>query len=271
MAKSFKSVLALSDDFGQSYDNVVFSINSLEALKKQPKNRRIHLKIDSGMHRNGVAPQELGYALSVIKTNNLLLEGVFSHLRGADELNSSQFWQEKNFETARAFINDFCAINAMQKPKYHLHNSAGALRKSDLSDYDFIRPGIALYGYMDSPVIDVDLKPVLALHAQKVSSKEATSAMRFGYGGCGKSSTKRVCVYDIGYADGFWRFNENNAYITPNGAKLVGKVSMDSCFIESDEDEICLMDNAAYVANIAGTISYDVLVKLNRALERKAL
>lgn len=266
---SFKTILVLSDDLGLSFDNVAYAINSLESLKKQPKNKKIHLKLDTGMHRNGIALEELGEALQIISTNSLIFDGVFSHLRGADELNTSQFWQEKNFENARIFINDFCSIKSLPKPKYHLHNSAGALKKTNLDDFDYIRPGIALYGYLDSPVGTYDLKPVLKLFANRVSSKNSNAKMKFGYGGKGSCDSGIVGIYDIGYADGFWRYNENHLYKTPSNAPLIGRVSMDSCFIKSDADEICLLDDAAYAASIAKTIPYDILVKLNHTIERK--
>ncbi|MEY4504628.1 MAG: alanine racemase [Pseudomonadota bacterium] len=269
IAKYFNTILVLSDDYGSSFDNVNFAINSLNSLKLQPQNRKIHLKIDSGMHRNGVTLSELSTALDIIKQNKLILNGVFSHLRGADELDTTQFWQEQNFEQARIFINNYCINNKLNIPKYHLHNSAGALRKNSFDNYDYIRPGIGLYGYMDSPVLNINLQPVLKLFAAKVSSKAATQKLRFGYGGKGVTAEKSVSIYDIGYADGFWRFNENHSYITPNGSKLLGRVSMDSCFVEGSEDEICLMDSAQYAASVANTISYDLLAKLKPNITRK--
>lgn len=265
----FKKILVLSDDFGSAGLNVEFVANSVASLDKIQQNKKIHLKIDSGMHRNGVSLEELGAALDIIKKRDLSLCGVISHLKGSDELNTTQFWQECNFNNARCFINDFCSSNSMQKPKYHLHNSAGALRKSSLADYDFIRPGIGLYGYMDSDVLDVDLKSVLKIYAKKVSSKKILSSYKLGYGGFGKPSSNVVSIYDIGYGDGFWRFNENHNYITPNGSKLLGRVSMDNCCIESDLEEICILDNAQYAASVAKTISYDILAKLKPNIKRE--
>lgn len=265
----FKNVLVLSDDFGESRENVEFVINSIKSLHTVQKNKNIHLKIDSGMHRNGVSINELGIALDIIKDRKLNLTGVISHLKGSDELNTTQFWQEYSFNNARTLINDFCSLNNLQKPKYHIHNSAGALRKSSLQDYDYIRPGIGLYGYMDSEIINTELKPVLKIYANKVSSKVVSSAYKIGYGGFGKTNSKIVSIYDIGYGDGFWRFNEEQNYVTPNGSKLLGRVSMDSCCIEGDLDEICILDNARYAASIAKTISYDILAKLKPNIKRE--
>ena len=107
---------------------------------------------------------------------------------------------------------------------------------------------------------EFELEPILKLFAQKISSRELKKGSRAGYGGIGvleKDSV--VSTYDIGYGDGFLR----NLY--PN---LVGRVSMDMVSILGDEDEICLIDDAKEIAKQNGTISYDILVKLNKDIKR---
>ncbi len=268
----FKSVLCLAEqsDFDAPV-NVYFAVNSFELLKTIPSKTKIHLKVDTGMHRNGIAEDELLPALEMIVSRGLLLCGVFSHLRSADELSSESFWQEKNFLDIKKRVTEFCAARGMMRPLFHLQNSAGLFRSGGLGEFDMARVGIALYGYLDMPkaVLSPSFYPVMSLWADKIASRRLKAGQAVGYGAMGKIySDTIVSTYDVGYADGFLRVKAEGEYVLPNGSKLIGRVSMDNICVESEEASICVFDNAALIAARYGTISYEILTRLNPAIPR---
>ena len=253
--KFFDEIVVLNPSF--NHDRYILVVNSLEKLKNAKPNQTLHLKVDTGMHRNGIMIKEIEKAYEIASKNSLKIEGALTHFRSADELSSELFWQEKEWERAKKKLEKYFGKNLT----FHSANSATVLRKNSYED-DFARCGIAIYGYHEMPKSfgEFELKPILKLFAQKISSRELKKGSRVGYGGIGvleKNSV--VSTYDIGYGDGFLR----NLY--PN---LVGRVSMDMVSILGDEDEICLIDDAKEIAKQNGTISYDILVKLNKDIKR---
>jgi alanine racemase len=216
------------------------------------------------MHRNGIAINELNDVLNLIKKQNLNLKAVFTHHRSADELTSEWFWQNRNFKKVKEFFKSY------NKPlRFHSANSASLLRTKDFNE-DMARVGIATYGCIDiaNEIYKNDLKPVLSLYANKISTKYLKKGSRIGYGG--SYALEKDCVvsnYDFGYGDGFLRTLSNN-YITPNGEKLLGRISMDNSSFLSDKNEILIFNDAREVAKKANTISYEVLTSLKEKIKR---
>lgn len=267
----FETIIVLSDCTTPKRSNIHITINTISAIQRLDANTKIELKIDTGMHRNGISEHEIDEAFEKIIEKKLLLSGVMSHLRSSDELSTELFWQEKNFLRCIDKVNLLCEKFNLPTPRFHLHNSAGTLRCADFSKYDLARVGIAMYGYMDmSTAFNIcKLKPVMSLHADKISSRTSYSKWQLGYGGKGKLETSEITsIYDIGYADGFFRLNENHNYILPNGSKVIGRVSMDSMIINSTDDSIVIFDDARELAKINNTITYDILVKLSNKIPR---
>jgi len=255
----FEDIIILNPSIETNKFDLV--INSLEFLKRLKKPQKIHLKVDSGMHRNGLMPDELDEAFEIISKQKHRLKGALTHFRSADELGSEFFWQEKNWKKIKKIILSLCKKHHVSPPLFHSANSATTLRVNSYED-DFARCGISIYGYheMDETFKEFDLKPVLKLYAQKISSRKLNKGARVGYGGDGilkKDSV--VSTYDIGYGDGFFR------KLYPN---LLGRVSMDSFSMIGDKDEVCIIKDAKEIAKQNNTISYDVLVKLNSKIKR---
>ncbi|BCD67501.1 alanine racemase [Nitratiruptor sp. YY09-18] len=242
-----------------------YTINSLEDLKKFPTGSNIELKVDTGMHRNGIVPDELEEAFTLIKKRGLNLKGIFTHFRSADELSSELFWQERIFDEVKRRSLELVKRYGLLQPLFHSCNSAALFRKQKLDD-DFARVGIAAYGYLESDEI-FDLPPlqsVLSLWAKKLSTRSLQKGQRVGYGGVFEADRDMVVsAYDIGYGDGIFRAQKSIV----NG-KILGRVSMDSIIVEGEQDEICIFDDAKKVAKEIGTISYEVLVKLSQSLPR---
>lgn len=272
LESSFRSIICLAER--QDFDapsNVHFAVNNFSTLQTIPLGSQIHLKIDTGMHRNGIAMRELSEALELIYSRRLELRGVFSHLRSADELSTSSFWQEKNFLEIRKAVIDFCRAKDLPQPLFHLYNSAGLFRSGGLGVFDMARVGIALYGYLDMPKAfnTPMLAPVMSLWADRISSRELQKGQAVGYGAVGKVYADTiVSTYDIGYADGFLRAKADGEYIFPSGARLVGRVSMDSICAESNEDTLCIFNDATVLARRFGTISYEIITRLSPSIPR---
>ena len=260
----FPYILVLSDIPKEAIE-FHFAINELEDIKKFPKSSRVELKIDTGMHRNGIRMDEIDEALEMIKKRSLTLTGVFTHFRSADELSSELFWQYSNWQEAKRRVLQKCKALGLQKPHFHAANSAALFRLG--CEDDFARVGIAMYGYLEmDAVFDAPkLKPVLSLWAKRVARRVVKKGERIGYGGDFEAKEDmEVATYDCGYGDGIFR-----ALQTLKDGKILGRVSMDYVSVASNKERICIFDDAKKVAKELGTISYEVLVKLSPYIPRK--
>lgn len=269
----FERILILSDTpTTKLSDNIHITINDIFDIEKIPKDSSVELKVDSGMHRNGVDISELEVAFKKIKERELNLKGIFTHFRSSDELSSELFWQKQNFEEIKNYSYELSKKFNFKLPSFHFANSPTTFRLN--SDFgDFVRVGIASYGYLENEYLfsDINLKPVLSLWAERNSTRILKKGQRVGYGGIYEAKEEMIISnYDIGYADGFFRLTNQN-YKSVCGKKIVGKVSMDNLSIEGDAKEVCLFDNAKELAKIFNTITYDILVKLSSKIEKRVI
>ncbi|MDR2790573.1 MAG: alanine racemase [Campylobacteraceae bacterium] len=272
IAAFFADIIVLSEHEENffAHSNIIFAVNEFDALKSVSRGVKIALKIDSGMHRNGLNSKELDAAFGVIKQNGVILHSVFTHYRAADETGSCFFWQRENWRAVKERVIELTKKYNITKPFFHSCNSAALLRCGEF-DEDFARVGIAMYGYCDLPEIfgHFDLKPVLELFAKRVSTRELKKGERVGYGGVFEADKDMVSSsYDVGYSDGILRYNGLGELKTTNGSLILGRVSMDSMSINSDEEEISVFNDARVWAKHFNTISYDILVKLNAKIPR---
>ena len=266
--EKFEYILILSDKPKNPQKNYYYTINDINEINNFKSGVNVELKVDSGMHRNGISFDELELAFEKIKQKNLNLCGVFSHHGCADELSPVWFTQEQSFKEIVKTSKDL-AKKYGYNLHFHIDNSASLFRR-DKMIYDFARVGIAAYGCLEfeKDFIKPPLKPVLSLWAKKISSRKLNKGDRVGYGGTFTAKKDMVVSnYDIGYGDGFLRILSNN-YQTPDGYKIAGRVSMDNSSFITDEDEILVFDDARAVATYANTISYEVLTSLKKKIPR---
>ena len=267
----FDFILILAEKSIHTYSHSFhIALNSLEDIANISQNSNVHIKIDTGMHRNGIALDEIESAILGLSKKNINITGAFTHHRGADELSTDFFWQKQNFSKAKAKIKKLCEELLLPLPAFHSCNSAGLFRTNTF-DEDFARVGIASYGYLDNAgVFDFPkLKPVMSLWASKIASRDLKEGQSLGYGGKFKASKDmKVSTYDIGYGDGFLRLDENDSYATPKGYKLLGRVSMDNVSIDSQDDEVCIFDDVTKLASIHKTISYEITCALKENVEK---
>jgi len=264
----FDYILILSPVFPVSNTaDYNYTINSIEDIEKFPPESRVELKVDTGMHRNGITMNELEDAFKKIEAKKLILEAVLTHHRSSDTMSAEWFWQKKNFEAVKKR-----SLAYKKELRFHSSNSAALFRSSDC-DEDMVRVGIAAYGclQMDQGFEERGLKPVLSLYADKISSRRLTKGERVGYNATFEADEEiEVSNYDIGYADGLMRSLSNN-YRTPEGYTLLGRVSMDNSTYKCSEQKLLVFDDANAVAGFAGTIGYEVLTSLSPSIARRII
>jgi len=187
----------------------------------------VHLKIDTGMGRLGILPADAGRAAAEIaRYPHLRLEGVFMHFaEAADEAYSRE--QIRRFEEALAVL-DAAGVQGLLR---HAANSTAAILYPE-SRYDFIRPGLGLYG-MHDPAWTADrlpLRPALTWKCLVIQVKDYPPGHSLGYNRTFTTTRPtRVAVLPLGYADGYQRAYSNRADVLIHGrrARVVGMVSMD--------------------------------------------
>ena len=264
----FEHILVLGDKAVVD-EQCSFTLNCLDDILKAQKNATVELKVDTGMHRNGVTFEELEMALNLIEEKGLKLKGLMTHNRCADELSSELFWQQKNFKKAVGVTMSH-NNNNFKNLRFHSFNSASALRLA-CHDEDFIRLGIGAYGYSELPSIceSLELKPVLSLHAKKIATRSIQKGQKVGYGGTFVAPKEmKISTYDLGYGDGWMRSSTLSPFITAQNLPILGRVSMDYVSLESSQDEVCIFDNALEAGQQLGTISYELMTQLHADIER---
>ncbi len=267
----FDQILILADRGYSTYSHSFhIVVNTIEEIQRLPENTNVHLKIDTGMHRNGITTKTLEEAILGVLAKKLNLTGVMTHYRSADELSCDFFFQRSVFNQVKKQVCEICEQLFLPIPKFHSANSSALFRFKNF-DEDFARVGIAQYGYLETnPVFDnPKLKPVMSLWAKKISTRTIEKNQKIGYGGKFMAKEKmEISTYDVGYGDGFLRLNGEKEYFTPKGYKILGKVSMDNLSINSSDEEVCIFDDVTKLAKIHDTITYEITTTLMPGIEK---
>lgn len=261
----FEHILILSHiPHGGESERFIYAVNDISLIAKFKQGARVHIAVDTLMHRNGVAVGEVRAACEAALAYGLQICGAFTHFRSAEELSSDYFVQRQNFAAAKAVVRKICGEGLV----FHSHNSAATERFGELAD-ECVRVGIAAYGYVQFDD-SLELKRVASLWAHKVSGRVLKKGQCAGYGAkfCA-SEDMQIAVYDLGYGDGLLRYGGEGELKTAGGQRLLGKMSMDSFCCEDVGDKICVFDDASVWADFFGTISYDVLTKLSPSILRR--
>jgi alanine racemase len=241
----------------------------------------VHLKMDVGMHRLGLAPDELPRALQAIRENSRLeLGGLLSHLAEADDLESARtLEQERRFATLVDHLSD----SERETVHLHLANSAAALHHP-ATRHTFVRSGLALFG-LDPAGRESGLRAVMSVTSRIVQERVVPAGARPGYGATWTAPREsRLGVVPIGYADGYsWRLS-NRAEMLIEGRRVpvVGAVSMDMTLVDLTDvtaglgDRIVLLGSdgqeeitAFELARRADTIPYEILCHLGLRMPRR--
>jgi alanine racemase len=201
----------------------------VESARRVQRTAKIHVKVDTGMHRLGVRPESVPLVLSEIaKHKELRLTGVFSHLARAEDKETTSF-QNKCF---RQVIEQVRAAG-FQPDLVHMASSDATKLFPD-THYDMVRPGLILYG-LESQVVSSIVKPAMSVRARINHMQEIEPGEALGYNLTWTAQRKsRVASIPIGYADGVDRGLSNRMEGTLLGKRIrqVGLISMDQMLFD---------------------------------------
>ena len=243
---------------------------------------RCHLKIDTGMNRLGFRHDNLGRTLPAIANSEYLaIDAVYTHFATADEPEHPAFvLQRERFEHVLATLPSL-GIHPQWR---HAANSAALLRDERVW-YDFVRPGLLLYGIVPPPLaVTIPLRPALSLHSRIVHVKGLRPGEGTGYGLRSVADSPRtIAVVPAGYADGLDRRMAGHAFMLVRGKRVpvVGSVCMDMTMIDvtgmevSTGDEVVIVGRQGSeeigmreIAASIGTIPYELLCRVGTRIER---
>jgi Alr-MurF fusion protein len=259
---------------------VVYSISILNALIAflQGTPCKIHLEIETGMHRLGLEEQQVDEAISLLKENkNISIASVFSHLAGADDSNHDEYSNQQlhRFEAAYEKISGELTV----KPIRHILNSSGILRLH--FQMDMVRLGIGLYGVNPTEESVDQLQPVATLKTVISQIKNIKAGESVGYGRWGKAThDMKIATIAIGYADGFSRsFSKGVGSVLINNkrAPVFGNVCMDMTMVDitdidvKEGDDVIIFGEGLSIHEVAArgqTIPYEILTNTSERVKR---
>lgn len=261
-------------------------IYSLKKLKKfadfmesQSGLAKIHIKIDTGMHRLGFQESEIDSLIAIIKQNpNIIVATIFSHMVATENP------ELDDFSNRQAALFRVCFQKIAEQigytPLTHILNSAGIGRFPNYH-FDMVRLGLGLYG-MGSNAVETEALQVVGTLKSSISQiKELDSGETVGYGRKGIINNKStIATIAIGYADGYCRrFGNGVGKINVKGVlcPTIGNICMDMTMIDitgveaQEGDEVIVFGEnptATQLAEQIGTISYEILTNIGERVKR---
>ncbi len=241
---------------------------------------RVQVKVDTGMGRLGVSPEEAGSLLEAVeRAPNLELTGIYTHFAESHEPEGFTEVQLERFLKVTG-EHEMKSGNRVLK---HAANS-GAIVSKPAAHLDMVRPGILLYGChpVDSRPTELPVRPVMQFQARVIFVKEVSAGTTISYNRTWSApSPGRIATVSAGYADGFHRTLSNRAKILI-GRHLypqVGTVTMDQIMVDLGDDRTVQPGDTAVLfgwdgpsagdqALAAGTISYELLCSVSRRVRR---
>ncbi len=272
--------------------NITQSVHSLEqaeyfnkVAESKNKKLKVHINIDTGMHRLGFqcTEQSVDSIEEIYNMQGIEIEGIFTHFATADISDKSY-----TIEQANKFSNMVYRLKkrSVYIPIKHVSNSAATMDLPEL-DYDMVRVGIILYGLYPSDEVKkelIDLREVMSLKTRISNVKRMDENLSIGYGRKYITDKKtNIATIPIGYADGFSRLYSSKAKCIVKGVKknIVGNICMDQCMVDIDDIEVRVGDEVTLigtekgevisideVAAYVGTINYEIVCTLGRRVPR---
>jgi alanine racemase len=259
----------------------LYALNIADGFTRNSgKKLKIHLKIETGMHRLGIDSTDLDKPANILKGNNFLeVQSVFSHLVASDDPSKDDFTKSQV-----EALDKFC--DSLEKAIgknfiRHILNSDGISRFPQYQK-NMVRLGIGLYGLSSKEEIRKHLKTVITLKSIISQIKEVKKGESVGYGrNYVADHDIKSATIPIGYADGLAReMGNGNWSFTVNGkpAPIIGNVCMDMCMIDISEinnvmerDEVFIIgsqDEVYKMAEKRNTIPYEILTSFSERVKR---
>lgn len=241
---------------------------------------RVQLKVDTGMGRLGVAPEEAAALLELVDNcPNLELTGIYTHFAESHNPGSFTTRQLERFLDVTSGYEQRTGRTVLK----HAANS-GALVSMPESLLDMVRPGILLYGChpVDAEPTSVPVKPVMQFQCKVMFIKEVAAGASISYGRTWSAPERTtIATLSAGYADGVHRTLSNRAKVSINNRRYhqVGTVTMDQTMVELGGGSAVRLGDTAVLfgwdgptageqAIAAGTISYELLCSVSRRVKR---
>jgi alanine racemase len=241
-----------------------------------------HLKIDTGMNRLGFRHDNIGRTLpEVAGSRNLVIDAVYTHFATADDPEHPLFTEQRNrFEDVLGRLPGI-GIPATVR---HAANSAAFLRDERVW-YDFVRPGLLLYGVVPPPLATtLPLRPALSLRSRLVAVKGLRPGEGSGYGiSTTFAEPRTIAIVPAGYADGLDLRLAGHGFMLVRGrrAPIVGSVCMDMTMVDVTGMEVAPGDEVVIIgeqggesigvremAAAIGTIPYELLCRVGTRIQR---
>jgi alanine racemase len=264
---------------------IVYDERSLDLLERAATGSRlrVHLKVDTGLGRQGASPEEaVALAVRIARSGRLELAGTMSHLAVPGE--DDAYTEVQLLRLARTL--DTMRSAGVDPGLVHVSATGGVLAGA-AGVAGAIRPGLGLFGLLPrwASSMNADMRPALSLKALPLRLFDLPAGEAIGYGlRYRASSATRIATLGIGYGDGWPRAHANNGFALVRGQRvpIVGAVSMDGLTVDlgtvpgvTYDDEFVLIGeqegariSAEEVAEERGTINYEVTTALRDRLPR---
>jgi alanine racemase len=273
--------------FKHNLEPEIYSIRILKSLEKAirknilPENKpvKIHIKIDTGMHRLGFEEKEVDNLIQRLKANKqIYVQSVFSHLAASEDPAHDEFtrMQIERFITICKHINSVADHPVI----YHILNSAGISRFPD-AQFNMVRLGISLYGIAHNNKEQKNLQNVSTLKSTISQIKLVPAKDTIGYNRRGVAKKElKIAIVPVGYADGLNRKLSNGVgklLIKGKNAPIIGNICMDMCIVDitgidaNEGDEVIIFGKEKPINKLAeklDTISYEILAGISRRVKR---
>ena len=263
----------------------IYDINQLKALVSYldagTKDFKIHLKLDTGMHRLGFSDENLEQLCQILKDcrDQIRVQTIFSHLSSSEDPGDDTFThhQAQVFQQNYTYITDKIGY----KPDRHLLNSSGIIRFPEYH-FEYVRLGLGLYGIDSTGIFAGKLEKAHTLKAAVVQIKNIKSAATVGYNRKGKATKDgQIAIINIGYADGLMRLAGNGHYhvrIRGRDYPIMGSVCMDLTIIDIGTDSGIMVGDEViifgkdkpieHLAEACQTIPYEILTRISGRIKR---
>lgn len=269
----------------------VFRLDAVKQLAdeaiKQNKKAKVHIKVDTGMGRIGIFPDEEGFAFvrELAGMEGIEIEGIFTHFARADEADKTN--ARAQFLEFQRFTDEIESRLNLKGLIKDCSNSAGILEMPE-ANMDVVRAGITLYGLSPSPEVNMNavlLKPALSLFSTVVYVKWLPEGYPISYGGTyvTKKPTQ-IATVPLGYGDGYPRSLSNKGYVLIKGKKapILGRVCMDQFMVDvtdipgvTEGDKVTLIGkdgtqeiSADELGELSGRFNYELMCDLGKRIPR---
>lgn len=257
------------------------------AAAKVGQKAKVHIKVDTGMGRIGITPDEEGleFVRFLIEHPELEVEGIFTHFAKSDETDKTS--ANHQLELFQNFIDKIQTELGITIPVKHCSNSAAILEMPQ-ANMDMVRAGITTYGLYPSEEVSKDIVPLraaMSLYSHIVYCKTIHAGQSVSYGGL-FTATKdtRVATIPVGYGDGYPRSLSGKGYVLIHGKKapILGRVCMDQFMVDISEileamegDKVTLLGmdgteriTAEELGELSGRFNYEFVCDLGKRIPR---